>query len=259
MSTSSTQNKCPRCGLRVTVLTGYCPACGFEFSFPSNSASSPANSPRGASKSAHTTSEHHSTNRPSSGTSVPPARNPSGRSPVPLTNGEVGPDSPESALEKLAGWRRISGVVIAIDGPYMAKRESSWLGVMSKFLLVVLLIGPLIVAGFMASQIASFLSWGRPSIRRNGRGFASQFGQTMASSYLTSKLYGPQDGVSVRDVRVRDTERLEHLIRVQGDFVAGNFSVGDEIEAAGFDQHGTLLFRSGWNKRTRTKILVKVR
>ena len=178
---------------------------------------------------------------------------------MPQVNGESSLDSGAAGWEKLAGWRRISGVVIAIEGPYLAKRESGWLGMMGRFLLAVFLVGPLIVAGFVASQISSFLSWGRSSNRRNGRGFASQIGQTMASSYLASKIYGPQDGVPVRDVRVRDSKRLEYLVRVQGDFVAGNFSVGDEIEAVGFDRHGTLLFRSGWNKRTRTKILVRVR
>ena len=103
-----------------------------------------------------------------------------------------------------------------------------------------------------------FSGWGS-SRRGRGPGFVSHAGRTFGTSYLASQFHRPQDDVPMRDVRVRDPSRLEHLIRVEGDFIAGNFSVGDEVEVAGHDQHGTLLFRHGLNKRTRTKILVRVR
>lgn len=174
-------------------------------------------------------------------------------------HGDSSADSLLAGFERFVGWRRVSGVVIAIDGPYMVKRESRWFGSVARFALLAIITVPIVVGGFVGAQVLSMFSGWGSSRRGRGPGFVSHAGRTFGTSYLASQFHRPQDDVPMRDVRVRDPSRLEHLIRVEGDFIAGNFSVGDEVEVAGHDQHGTLLFRHGLNKRTRTKILVRVR
>ena len=99
----------------------------------------------------------------------------------------------------------------------------------------------------------------RGNYGRGRPGVFSWFAQAAGASFIGAQFHRGDDGVPVRDIRVRDAQRLEHLIRVEGDFVAGNFGIGDEVEVAGQNRHGTLIFRSGWNKRTRSKIVSRVR
>ena len=240
------------------MSTDFCPACGFEFLSQTSGSSSSASASARAAGRAAPTDGRHSASDAATRQAVPTVRAPTIANPVPVRRGEVSLSALVAGVERLARWRRISGVVIAIDGPYMAKRESGWIGALGKFLLVVFIVGPMLLASTLMSQFLSFLFSGRFSYRRGDRSFISELGRNMASSYLASKVYGAKDEVAVRDVRIRDMQRLEHLIRVRGDLIAGNFNVGDEIEAEGYDRNGTLLFRSGLNKRTRTNILVKM-
>lgn len=260
MATSPARFECPRCGLRSTVLPEHCPTCGAEVR-PSSSASraSTGRSPGGDDKGTPTKGDPRSTN-PANAERVDPTRGtPVARSAAAPAHGDSSADLLVAWFERLVRWRRVSGVVIAIDGPYMVKRESRWFGSVARFALVAIITVPLVVGGFVVAQMLSIFS-GRGSSRRDrDHGFVSHVGRTFGASYLASQFHRSQDGVPMRDVRVRDSSRLEHLIRVEGDFIAGNFSVGDEVEVSGHDQHGTLLFHHGLNKRTRTKIFVKVR
>lgn len=245
------------------MLPEHCPACGAEFPHsPSASRASTARSPTGdakGTKRSPTNGDPRPTNRAHAGRVDPDARTPVVRTPATPTNGDFSSSSLVAGFERLVRWRRVSGVVIAIDGPYMVKRESRWLGSVVRVALVAIITIPMVVGAFVVAQVLSvFSGWGS-SRRGRDPGFVASAGRTFGGSYLASQFHRSQDGVPMRDVRVRDPARLEHLIRVEGDFVAGNFSVGDEVEVAGHDQHGTLLFRSGLNKRTRTKILVKIR
>ena len=257
MSVSPPRFECPRCGLRATVWPEYCPACGAEFPHSSSASNaSHANSQRVNSADIPAKSDPRPTNNAHAGRTILTGRTPVAPNRTAPANGDV---SFVTGFEKLVRWRRVSGVVIAVDGPYMAKRESRWLVTLGKLALVAVIAVPMVVGGFVVAQVLSMFSGGGSSRRGRDAGFVSNVGKTFGASYLASQFHRPQDGVPMRDVRVRDPARLEHLIRVEGDFVAGNFSIGDEVEVAGHDQHGTLLFRSGFNKRTRTKILVKVR
>ena len=260
MSISPTRFECPRCGLRTKVLPDHCPACGAEFPVSRYASSaSGTRSPGGHGSGTHTSSDPRPANHAQAGQadpnrSTPVVTNP----PTPATGGFL-PDLLVAGFERLVRWRRVSGVVIAIDGPYMVKSESRWFGSVARVALVVIITIPMVIGGFVVAQVLSMFSGWGSSRRGRDPGFVSSVGRTFGASYLASQFHRSQESVPMRDVRVRDPARLEHLIRVEGDFVAGNFSIGDEVEVAGHDQHGTLLFRSGLNKRTRTKILVKIR
>lgn len=136
----------------------------------------------------------------------------------------------------------------------MAKRESSRVWFIVKLLLAVVF-SPVILAALIAGFIVGgmwsmFFSFGR-----NDRpGFFSHLASQMLGYFLTGKLFGPKDQEAVRDVRLRDFDGHEHLVRIRGEFTAGNVAVGDEVEIAGFDRRGTLLFHRGFNQRTRSEI-----
>ena len=68
---------------------------------------------------------------------------------------------------------------------------------------------------------------------------------------------GPRADIPVRDIRLRDPAGQEHLVRIKGDLLSGSVAVGDDIDAGGYDRHGTLMFRRGMNKRIGTAIRVR--
>lgn len=138
----------------------------------------------------------------------------------------------------------------------MAKRESHWAVVAFKTIIGLFVIGPLLLAANVTIQLLSLATGGHR--RRNDRGLASEFVRQSSISYVMAKIFRPPEQVSVRDVRVREATGAEHLVRVRGDLVAGNFNIGDEVEVTGTDQGGTILLRYGWNRRTRSKIVARV-
>jgi hypothetical protein len=150
------------------------------------------------------------------------------------------------------GWRKLSGTVIAIDPPYMAKPEFNWASFIIKFAIGLILF-PFIIAALVFSIFWSFFF----GSGRNRPGFFSSLASQVVGFFLTGKLFGPKDQVPVRDIRLRDEVGQEHLVRIRGELLAGNLNVGDEVEVEGFDRRGTLMFRRGHNKRTRAEILVK--
>jgi hypothetical protein len=250
---------CPRCGLKRSGSISFCPVCGFEFN---DSAPTDGNE----------VPEGYTGNRrgPSSRQKRTPIfplpnpsrvdRNSSGREPFPVPTSTQTQDvtgAQRFDFLRFLGWRNLNGIVIAIDPPYMTKPESTWPSLITKFT-IGLILSPLIIGGIIIALVFSiFLSiFG---FGRNRPGFFSSLASQVVGFFLTGKLFGPKEQVPVRDIRVRDEEGQEHLVRLRGELVAGNLNVGDEVEVEGFDRRGTLMFRRGRNKRTRAEILVKLK
>jgi hypothetical protein len=158
------------------------------------------------------------------------------------------------------GWHTIAGTVITAEPLYMAKPESSGFWLIPKLIIGIMLLpfaAAVVVAGFIVSGMWSmFFRFGS---RDDGPGFVSRVASQLLGYYLTGKLFGPKDLVPVRDVRLRDGDAQEHLVRIRGELSAGNVAVGDEIEVSGFIRHGTLMFERGINRRTHAAILVRRR
>ena len=157
------------------------------------------------------------------------------------------------------GWRTVMGRVIAIDQPYQVARKTNWLLALPT-LLVLLVALPLILGAIVATKIS--VSWFRGfqnifQFRASDRNDKSGMGSQLLSFILYGSLFGPKKSDTIRDIRVRDDQGQEHLVRIVGDLVAGNVNVGDEIEAVGWDKRGTLIFYRGRNLRTNSDILNK--
>lgn len=226
--------KCPRCGLRNPAGVSACRACGL---------------PRSASGGA------------ASGVS-PVGGHPSPLAPVPAvtppaTSPPTGGSATVPTLAGLLRWTAVNGIVIHIDPLYMARPEFNWGGFLIKSGLVVLFLPlflSLAIVTFMMSTISSMIG-----LNRGRPGFFSNLATQVTGFFLTSKLFGPKADVPVRDVRLRDGSGDEHLVRIRGDFVSGNVNIGDDVTVEGVNRSGTLMFRRGYNNRTRSEIWVKRR
>jgi len=248
---------CPRCGLKRSGPSSFCPVCGFEFS---NDAAPDGNEGPASSTGERSGPSLHQKRTPIFPLPSPSRadRNSSGREPFPVPTSTSTPNVPETKgfdFLSFFGWRKLSGTVIAIDPPYMAKPEFNWFSFISKLIIGLILL-PFII-GFIIVAIVFSIFLSIFSFGRNRPGFLSSLASQVVGFFLTGKLFGPKEQVPVRDIRLRDDVGQEHLIRIRGELVAGNLNVGDEVEVEGFDRRGTLMFRRGHNKRTRAEILVK--
>jgi len=256
--------KCPRCGLKRSGPSIHCPVCGYEFVPTETAKTKQESSNSGAERPEDTDSKRSS--GPSSlfppfpkpsekGTIWPDGKGPRGY-PVPLSvpPEEVATDQGLGLMASL-GWRRLRGTVIAIEPPYMAKPESNWL---LKFILGIIL-SPFIIGLTIFLVIFSTFFSMFTGGRSGGPGLVSNIISQVVGFFLTGKLFGPKDQVPVRDIRLRDDSGQEHLVRIRGEIVAGNMNVGDVVEIEGYNRRGTLMVRRGWNKRTRSEIMIKYR
>lgn len=151
------------------------------------------------------------------------------------------------------GWRQLSGIAIAVDS-YPIEPGTKWRSLAARICLISVVVVPLVVLGFM-------LRIGGMFFRRVGasRGLLDGFIGALTTSVLGIGTATSRRMIPVRDIRLRDGGGLEHLVRIKGDLIAGNITIGDELEVEGFVRHGTLMFRRGWNRRTRSKIIARVR
>lgn len=165
-----------------------------------------------------------------------------------------------SALSDLSvlgalGWKSLDGRVIQVEPIYMGTPDSQW-GL--SLLKIVALFG---IAYYFATQLLivfvllAVVAWFLAKILRGG--FVSAVAVQVTSFMLTRRLLGPVASIQVRDVRVRDGNGQETLVRMKGQLVSGSLSVGDDVHVEGFERGGTLLFRRGYNNRIRAEIRVK--
>lgn len=253
---------CKRCGLEIKRPVDFCPACGIELDFISDK-SSYQHTQRSRAKTPACSSApqiEHSIRDISYVELLNINDDVNTKALVGQQEGLVGDNSvkiwSKNDLLGSLGWRKLVGTVIVSEPPYMTKPISHWATNFLKIALWIFLF-PIVIsiigAAFMTSFLFSFLNFGRSS----RPGFISSLGSQVIGFFLTGKLFGPKDQIPVRDVRIRDKNGNEHLIRIAGELLAGNFNVGDEIEAQGFDRRGTLVFYRGKNFRTGSEIIVK--
>lgn len=155
----------------------------------------------------------------------------------------------------MIGWQTLTGRVIAIDQPYQVSRKRNWFVALPS-LIIFLGALPLILAVIVGLKIG--LSWFKlfefqTSRQQEQPGIGSQ----LVSFFLYGVLFGPKKTDTVRDIRLRDDQGSEYLVRIVGDFIAGNINAGDEIEVFGWNKQGTLIFYRGRNLRTRSDILTQ--
>ena len=227
-----TPHKCPLCGFLNTASNKNCAVCGGTLATIK---------------------------------SPPVATPPSKPFPPPLvpSSSKTHKISKTFSLWDYLGWKKIEGQVIHIEAPYMTRPDFSLLGFLAKmflFLIGLVFFGTLMIGIVVGGMFLSFLlSIFLPRRGGKGPGFLSSVASQVVGFFLTSKLLGPKDDVPVRDVRLRDAARQEHLVRLKGDLISGSINVGDDILVEGFDRSGTLIFSRGWNKRIRAEIRVKRR
>lgn len=224
--------KCPRCGLVNPASVASCRACGLSFSTAA-ATRQPASLTQHSATLPATPPPQVSTNFRRAAASLP---------------GLLLPFSTRTVLR---------GVVIHVDGPYMAQREFGWAKLAVR-VAVFLIFSPILVSvaamWFVLLVVASLLG-----IHSRGRGFISGIATQVVGFFLTSRLLGPKAQTPVRDLRVKDGTGAERLVRIQGEFTAGNVNVGDDITVEGADRRGTIILRRGFNHRTRSEIRVRQR
>ncbi len=233
--------ECPRCGTRKAGKPDFCPVCGFEFTV-SNTQAKP-DAPRSVFPNSPAPGQR------TTGTLVPV--------PCPVAAPPLTPEAGQPFdVRCWFGFRTVSGTVLAVEPPQMAPRETSAWGWLGKLLLLPVLIGA--GAAFMLIKFSFSLF---DSSARGARqpGFASNIGNQVTSYVLFNKLFGPKEQVPVQSVRVRDSCGQEHQVQIRGDLYAGHLTPGDDVELEGYDRRGTLILARGWNKRTRSEIIVKRR
>jgi len=248
---SSVSDRCPKCGTRLTGKEEYCPACGHGVrrSLPNfrNSDPSTPDSRTVLNPPVHTANDGPRFSWPDK---VPPTRKtfPDHHEPVPRHG--------EDFFLGLFRHSSIKGTVISVDQPRMEKKHDSPVVIVSKLVLGILLL-PVILVLVLVFAILKLFIFGAGGGHRGG--FFSGFLSHLFSFFLIGKLHGTKDTVQVIDARLRDDSSTEHLIRVQGELVTGNFNVGDLVTVQGPNRNGTLFVKTGWNHRTNAHIKVRIR
>ncbi|MFH1014976.1 MAG: hypothetical protein V1762_03555 [Nitrospirota bacterium] len=226
--------------MRLKSIQPYCPACGFELIKGTQQTSRSQASAQSSSYGRPLNTE------------------------LPINTGKaadqysvISNDSADQfSFSEFIGMKKYFGTVIALEQPYMAKRETSLPMFLLKAALWIcffpIILG-VILGLVIASKMFSFLTPGRS----DRPGFFSTLASQVVGFFLTGKLFGPKDLIPVRDLRLRDKNGLEYLVRIRGELYAGNVNGGDEIEVEGFNRRGTIEFLRGRNLRTRSEILVK--
>lgn len=163
------------------------------------------------------------------------------------------------SLFRLIGWRKERGVVVTAEAPYGVDNEF----ILWRFLLkigIFILIARMIYLWVMHNLFAVMLGGAVVILLAI---FASAIFCLFLGQFITmlfsAKMFGKEKQIQVRDVRLRDSQMREHVVRFRGELRSGQVAVGDDIEVWGRNRGGTLMARWGYNFRTRTKISVKYR
>jgi hypothetical protein len=224
------RTSCETCGTKLDPGARHCPVCGTEF--------------------------------PDASAALAPALSESISFSNFLTS--VPTETPEQlkSIFRVIGWTCARGTIVSADQPYQVEQEF----ILSRFLiktgliifalwlayhwlmrelgiLVILLFVVILAAVFMGGLFMLFVG-----------AFAKIF-----SLFLPSGKSAEKKQVHVRDVRLRDEQLREYIVRFRGELRSGHVAVGDQIEIWGSDRGGTLMARCGYNFRTKSRIWVKYR
>jgi hypothetical protein len=159
-----------------------------------------------------------------------------------------------SALDPF-GWKALDGRVIQVEPLYMGTPDSRWV----QFLVKLAILGAAVyIYGALLLVLLVVLvgvAWLVAKVLRGG--FLSSVAVQVTSFILTRRLLGPVANVPIRDIRLRDSNGQETLVRMKGQLVSGSVTVGDDVHVEGWERGGMLLFRRGYNNRIRAAIQVK--
>lgn len=241
MGARGSTDACPRCGLERGGTADYCPACGHEYPAEDMPAGAKIVSPVRVDRTGELDLNKHRRHAARTvGATILP------------TNIES-PSTFSMLLQRLlAPFRLVSieGTVIHIDAPYQARVENGLFGTFMKILFGIIIL-PLTMIGYAAFTAMSWMIPGSDDKRESG------FFNHLLSYSLIHRMHKPPETETVRDFRIRDDSGRERLVRIRGDFVAGNINPGDEVVVEGSDRAGTIVFRRGMNLRTQSHILVR--
>lgn len=240
--------KCLRCGLLNPMGSTTCQSCGASLTGatqPTPSGVGPSGPTRGRSPAP---TQPQGTGRGRTPRSQPTAVA------VPATPTAAPTSARSSALDPF-GWKSIDGRVIHVEPVFMGMPDSRW----GLFFLKWAILG-LVIYSFGAALImplALLLAFAWIVARMFRGGFLSAVAVQVTSFMLTRKLLGPTANIPVRDFRVRDSSGEETLVRMKGQLVSGNLTVGDDVTVEGWMRSGMLVFRKGYNSRIRARIQVR--
>lgn len=229
--------KCGRCDLINPIGTSRCQACGFAImpTPPAARTAAPA-----AGQGAH---------------NMPTGVTPKVASPTfaaaPAGQATASPAPVFAAL----GQATLDGRVTQVDATYMSQPDFKVWPLILKLVLwavAAYYFGALIL---IALGVALLVLWLISKLLPAGliTGVAVQ----VISFVLTRRLMGPVASIPTRDVRVRDGNGQDHLVRLKGHLQSGSISVGDEVTITGWRRSGTLVATGGFNRRVNARLVLK--
>lgn len=248
---------CPRCGLRQTSGTQYCPVCGYKF-FNGDSSSTAVPSPSSGAKT----------------TTSPPIFPTYSQSPVRSEEEQRTFSMPagNSFIERirnLLGWGSLVGNVVSVTRETVRPQKNSFFSLLKLLLIVFIVCGiglavlPVIVPLlFILFMFSFFFKMAGDFLRIGGKtgiGFIAHTINSFVGSLIGHKFSTSREPIPVLNIRIKIGENSFRDVRIQGDIIAGNINVGDEVEVEGFYRGGTLIFQRGRNRKTNAKIIVKRR
>ena len=241
--------KCLRCGLVNPMGSITCQACGASLTGAPPAITKgipPFAHPSGlAPHSTQSTSGSQGTLRKPQTTSVA----------TPVVSSTSAPAASRlSALDPF-GWKSLDGRVIQVEPLYMGTPDSRWVQSLVKLAILgaaVYIYGALLLVLLV---VLVGVAWLVAKVLRGG--FLSSVAVQVTSFILTRRLLGPVANVPIRDIRLRDSNGQETLVRMKGQLVSGSVTVGDDVHVEGWERGGMLLFRRGYNNRIRAAIQVK--
>ena len=106
-------------------------------------------------------------------------------------------------------------------------------------------------------MLSDFFNFGKR--QKSGPGFFSSLISNYLSSVISFNVTKSREKVPVLNIRLKVGDNTFRDVRIQGEVLAGNFNVGDEIEVEGFYRGGTLIFQRGRNHKTQAEIIIRRR
>jgi len=241
--------KCLRCGLVNPMGLTTCQACGASLTgaLPAATKGIPpsAHPSRLTTHSTQSTPGSQGTLRKPQTTSIATAVVSSSLAPGAFRLSALGP----------FGWKFLDGRVIQVEPLYMGTPDSRWV----QFLVKLAILGAAVhfYGALLLVLLVVFagVAWLVAKVFRGG--FLSAVAVQVTSFMLTRRLLGPVANVPVRDIRLRDGNGQETLVRIKGQLISGSVTVGDDVHVEGWERGGMLLFRRGYNNRIRAAIQVR--
>ena len=163
--------------------------------------------------------------------------------------------APPAPVFAAFGQATLDGRVTQVDATYMSQPDFK---VWPLILKVVLLAAAAYYFGaviLIALGVSLLVLWLISKLLPAGliTGVAVQ----VISFVLTRRLMGPVASIPTRDVRIRDANGQDHLVRLKGHLQSGSISVGDEVTITGWRRSGTLVAIGGFNRRVNARIVLK--